>query len=253
MKRIAILSVLSICLVALIGCETEADSLDEMPVPPVSKKDPALVPVRQNETLTWWTNRHNQIAANFSASKDWDILFIGDSITHNWEHEGLSTWNTTIKTAYKVENMGFWGDQTGNVIWRFQNGELPGGLRPSYAVIMIGTNNTGTGHGPASIAAGIAEICKMIHGVSPDTKIILLAIFPRGANSNDGSRINNEAVNALIAKYDGYMNIRYVNINQIFLNPDTTLKGAYYAGDALHLSAAGYAAEWNAIKDIFTE
>jgi lysophospholipase L1-like esterase len=67
----------------------------------------------------------------------------------------------------------------------------------------------------------------------------LLAIFPRAATPSDAKRINNETTNKLLAKFDGFWNIRYLDINKKFLEPDGTLS-ARIMGDRLHPAAVGY-------------
>ena len=68
-----------------------------------------------------------------------DLLFIGDSITQGWEEDGRPVWNAFYQHRHAA-NLGYNGDQTDNVLWRLQNGELDG-ITPKLAVVMIGTNN----------------------------------------------------------------------------------------------------------------
>ena len=85
-------------------------------------------------------------------------------------------------------NLGFSGDRTENVLWRLQNGEIDG-IAPKLAVIMIGTNNTGhRSDPPEQIAAGVQAILSELQQRLPDTKVLLLAIFPRGADKDDPMR-----------------------------------------------------------------
>jgi len=102
---------------------------------------------------------------------------------------------------------------------------------------MIGTNNR---HEPESIAAGIGEIIQIISAASPSTQIILFSILPRGSGINDENTIRNNAVNKIIEKYDGHLNVKYHNIGQYYVNQNGTLKEELFA-DQLHLSRAGYA------------
>ena len=71
----------------------------------------------------------------------WELVFLGDSITHGWERNGKSTWDKYYG-ARKAINLGFGGDRTEHVLWRLEHGEFDG-YKPRVAVIMIGTNNTG--------------------------------------------------------------------------------------------------------------
>ena len=86
-----------------------------------------------------------------------DLLMIGDSITHAWEDKGLETWNQYYADRNAL-NLGFSGDRTEHVIWRFQNGAIDD-ISPKLAVIMIGTNNTGhRKENPRHTALGIKRI-----------------------------------------------------------------------------------------------
>ena len=75
-----------------------------------------------------------------------DLVFVGDSITHNWEgargpgsdYGGKPL--AELKKRYSVFNLGFGGDRTQNVLWRLENGELDG-CRAKCFMLMIGTNN----------------------------------------------------------------------------------------------------------------
>ena len=75
------------------------------------------------------------------APGDYDIEFIGDSITQGWEIRGTNVWNQFYGHR-KVINMGVGGDRTEHVLWRFENGQLDG-IKAKVAVVMIGTNNSG--------------------------------------------------------------------------------------------------------------
>jgi lysophospholipase L1-like esterase len=209
-------------------------------IPVVPLEDPAVVPVVQTVTgSNWWQERYNNWINNRITGQK--IIFIGDSITEQWGGEwagvGSAVW-TQLRQDYsnRITNRGFGGDETQNVIWRLKNGEFPPGLNAEYAVVLIGTNNR---HGPRSTAAGIGEIIKTIRANGPLTKIILLAIFPRGTGNNDPNRLRNEAVNEIIKRYDGYLGTTYIDLGQYFVNPDGSLKSGLFV-DKLHLTAAGY-------------
>ena len=61
---------------------------------------------------------------------------------------------------------------------------------------MIGTNNSAMREDPPeNTAAGIRAILTTLRTRLPGTKILLLAIFPRGLTNDDPLRRVNEAVN----------------------------------------------------------
>ena len=57
----------------------------------------------------------------------------------------------------------------------------------------------------------------------PETKILILAIFPRGRNDNDELRKLTMGTNEIIKTYADDKNIFYMNINKIFIDQDRVL------------------------------
>ena len=222
-------------LLAATGCSTLVEQ--KSPLPRVETTAPALVPVSR-ASEDWWMDRHAQCKA--AAEKGGiDVLFIGDSITQAWEEDGADIWKNEI-APLRAANLGFSGDRTQHILWRLDNGELPQALHPKAAVIMIGTNNTGHNmEKPEAIAAGIGAIVDRLHKHNPKTRILLLAIFPRGAKPDDKMRRNNDAVNALLAKLEGYKRVHYLDIGPKFLQAGGTLPQEIMP-DLLHLSPKGY-------------
>lgn len=161
-----------------------------------------------------------------------DLLFLGDSITEGWAGAGRSVWEK-YWAPLKAANFGIGGDRTEHVIWRLRNGELEG-IQPKLVVLMIGTNN---GDAAEDVALGIKTIIADINERSPSSRILLLGIFPRGAQP--AGRARNEQVNAIVAKYADNRRLVYMDIGQGFLQPDGTLTTDIMP-DLLHLSTKGY-------------
>ncbi len=164
-----------------------------------------------------------------------DVLFLGDSITAGWNRAGKEVW-TKAFSAYKPANFGIGGDRTQHVLWRITNGELDG-VSPKALVLMIGTNNSGTD--PAEeIAKGITKIVQTIREKTPNTKILLLAVFPRGMKSNE-QREKLQQVNSVISKLDDGKNVFFLDIGQKFMQADGSISQEIMP-DYLHLSPKGY-------------
>jgi len=193
----------------------------------------------------WWQERHEQKNAA-AAQGSWELIFIGDSITHGWEKAGKQSWNQYYGKR-KALNLGFGGDRTEHVLWRLDHGELDG-YSPKVAVIMIGTNNTGHRKDPPkAIANGVKQIIGRLQAKSPETKILLLAIFPRAASKTDPKRVNNDTTNALLARLADGDKVRFLDINDRFLLPDGTLSKEIMP-DLLHPQQKGYAIWGEAIE-----
>jgi lysophospholipase L1-like esterase len=199
-------------------------------------------PLNESWSVDWWMPRHEEklaeIARRKAAGEPTDLVFIGDSITHNWEQHNKPLWGE-FWGKYHALNLGYGGDRTENVLWRLQHGEIDG-IAPKVAVMMIGTNNTGHRHEePELIYAGIKRDIQEIQKHLPHTKVLLLAIFPRGEKPDDGQRINNEKVNALLPKLADGKRVFFLNINKAFLAPDGTLSKDIMP-DLLHPNGEGY-------------
>ena len=186
----------------------------------------------------WWIPRHEGKIAQRKAMERVDLLMIGDSITHGWEDAGKPVWDEYYADRHTV-NLGFSGDRTEHVIWRLQNGAVDD-IQPKLAVLMIGTNNAGHREEEAAhTAAGIKRIIAELRLRLPSTKVLLLGIFPRGADPKDRLRKINDGVNEIIRGYADDEAIWYMDLASEFLAPDGTLPRKIMP-DLLHPELEGY-------------
>ncbi|MDR3290019.1 MAG: GDSL-type esterase/lipase family protein [Rickettsiales bacterium] len=188
-----------------------------------------------NDTLgrndKWWQDRHQQIVEKIKNEK-FDIAFLGDSITHFWEQEGIDSW-IEISEKYKIINEGIAGDKTGNLLWRLQNGAL---ANAKITIIMIGTNNLWHGNNtPKKTANKIKTIVKYINK-NTKTKIILLSIIP----STDENL--NKKFNELNEYLKEIKNVDYLDISKLYQDTDGNVAEINYK-DIVHLSVDGYKKE----------
>lgn len=203
----------------------------------------SLVEVTQNRD--WknydWATRHCAIVARNEQVKP-DILLLGDSIMHFWGGEPLDvrargpvSYQKSFG-AFQVTNLGYGWDRTENVLWRLRHGEVDG-IRPRVVMVMIGTNNMGI-NTPEEITAGVTAVCEELHVRLPESKILLLGIFPRGAKP-DAGRDRIAAVNGELAKLHGAQNVTYLDIGKVFLEADGSIAPTIM-NDYLHPTEAGY-------------
>jgi beta-glucosidase len=165
-----------------------------------------------------------------------DLLFIGDSITNGWEGNGKAVWEKYYGSC-KAMNAGIGGDRTQHILWRLDHGNIDG-ISPKLVVLMIGTNNFGASSAE-DIALGVKAIVAKLQAKLPETKILVLGVFPRGEKIDDPLRVKNHAVNDLIKTLaDGKM-VHYLNINEKLLGPDGT-QDRKLMYDFVHLSPEGY-------------
>ncbi|MEQ1822751.1 MAG: GDSL-type esterase/lipase family protein [Fimbriimonadaceae bacterium] len=185
----------------------------------------------------WWKQRHEH-CVEVTKKGGVDVAFLGDSITQGWEGEGKAMWDQHL-APLKSANFGFSGDRTEHVLWRLDNGELLG-LKPKLIVIMIGTNNIGHGSSNASATSeGVKAIVGKLRKNIPAAKILLLGIFPRGADLNDpGRRACAEATKGFQALHDG-KSVFCEDVGHHFLNRDGTMRQRLMP-DLLHPNRSGY-------------
>ena len=194
----------------------------------------------------WWQDRHQEI---LSADKSGvDIIFLGDSITHNWEKKsyGFSIWQQYY--GEKAFNMGFGGDRTQHLLWRIENGEL-NNVNPKYVVLLIGTNNAPHNH-PENTTKGIKLILKTIKTKLPQSIILLHRIFPRAENQSD-LRLVNDEVNQQIEALANGEDIIFVDIHDVFLDRIDNIPQNIMP-DGIHPSTKGYEIWANELSNFIT-
>jgi lysophospholipase L1-like esterase len=176
---------------------------------------------RKKRDARWWMKRHKLKLTEKASLGDVKLVFLGDSITHAWD-KYKSEWDKHF-AKYKALNLGYSGDRTENVLWRLDNGEVDG-VNPKVLVMMIGTNNAGLRKEKSQdTALGIKAILQKLRKKLPETKVLILAIFPRGRNDHDEYRKLTMETNEIIKTYADEKNIFFMNINNIFLDHDRVL------------------------------
>jgi lysophospholipase L1-like esterase len=208
----------------------------------------ALVPVPRTGGIT---NRQSQVLQRAKeASGEYDLEFIGDSITQGWEGGGKKVW-AEYYGQRKCLNFGVSGDGTQHVLWRLQNGQLDG-VKAKVAIVMIGTNNSNKNKEGADaftdsdILEGITAIVEQIRARQPDTKVLLLGIFPR-AKSFSPQRGRLLEINQALAKLDDGQHIFYFDFGSQLIEKDGSIAKTIMP-DALHPNEAGYKIWANAME-----
>jgi lysophospholipase L1-like esterase len=133
--------------------------------------------------------------------------------------------------------MGISGDRTQHLLWRVEHGALNGCV-PKVVVVLIGTNNR-TSDSPVAIAQGIEEVAVAAHHYAPAAKVIVMGVFPVGAEPTNPNR-------AIVAEINRHVRgrlrnyARFLDIGPQLLAADRHADMSKMAGDALHLQGPGF-------------
>src|ERR1700723_660398 len=101
----------------------------------------AATPIARTD-LPWWRQRHEAKLHELAQAKP-ELIFLGDSITQDWERSGPPEWQDFAPVWRRfygdrhAVNLGFKGDTTASLIWRIRNGEVAN-ISPKAAVVLIG-------------------------------------------------------------------------------------------------------------------
>ncbi len=210
------------------------------------------------EDLAWWHQRHAAKLAEL-AQKHPTLIFLGDSITQQWENGArgdfpsyIPAWGRFYGDRNAV-NLGFTGDATAHLLWRIQNGEVAG-IAPKVAVVLIGANNLGKVHwGSEDTLTGIEAVTKELRRRLPTTHILLLSVLPseRTAWATRMTLLINQG---LAQRYPAGGDVTFLDVTHAFMkegriNRDMFLEAALPAGTALlHPSLRGQIALSEAIE-----
>jgi lysophospholipase L1-like esterase len=240
-KRLLLAASLAACLAI-----TQANAQDSVPAAPAKTKLSASSAFEKQDGGIFLKHHESFLAR--ATSGPIGLLFLGDSITERW-HVAPQIWQAYYG-KYQPANFGIGGNRTQHTIWQIEHGELDG-LAPKVTVLMLGTNNS-LDYNAEEIAAADRKIVAMIRAKLPETRILVLGIFPRGPRNTKGGPVTQTevdeaakrmqtiaAVNRDLAKLDDGKTIRFLDISAVFLGPDGLIPSAIMP-DQLHPGPAGY-------------
>lgn len=207
------------------------------PAPPDPRAPPPeAVPAPHN-----WPEWGRQAAALTARLRGLDasaveLVFLGDSLLFAYPPELFQHFHGHRRAL----NLALPGDTTATLLWRLGQGHWPAGLRPRVAVLLIGTNNAAMGARPEGTAQAVVQIMEEIRRRSPDTRILLMALLPRGADPRDPARAINERVNQLLESCADGRRVVWSDAGRALLDGAGRLSPAI-AFDLLHPTLLGYA------------
>ena len=230
---------------ALLLCAVIALAEGETPFPwekygLTPSTEPACVPTKRTD----WADAYHLAMLKREPYQAARVLFLGDSITMMWRTQsgyegGTPVWEKYY-AALPAANLGISGDRTEHLLWRLTEGGDLEGTHAQVAVLLIGINNLLQRRDkPEQAAAGIATIVGYLRHKLPDTRILLLGLFPLWEQPTDPARAWVKQVNGLIKPLADRQRVWYLDLGDKFLEPDGTISKVKLR-DLLHLSEIGY-------------
>lgn len=143
----------------------------------------------------WLALHREQVAAAAEATSATKLVFLGDSITEGWVRSGFSGRAPSVKQPqceaifretfgrFRPLNLAIGGDRVQDLGWRLQHGLLSNSaLNPPAFLIMIGTNDLGSGEDWKVVADELILVLEQLHARRPASLLLLHAIMPRGGD-----------------------------------------------------------------------
>ena len=196
----------------------------------------------------WWKKRFEEKQAQ-AETGECPMVFMGDSITHGWD--GQKAVFDKHFPNLRMVNLGFGGDRTEHTLWVINTLDWTK-VNAKALMLMIGTNNTGhrgrEQESPNDTFDGIKAIITQLREKTPGTKILLLAIFPRGETAADQGRMRNSTVNAMIPTLADNQHVFFMDIGARFLAADGATLPKDIMPDLLHPNGKGYEIWAEAVK-----
>lgn len=191
-----------------------------------------------------WADGYHQAMLVREKKPDLQLVFLGDSITMMWRSQSGYEGGTPVWEQYyalrNTGNFGISGDRTEHILWRITEGGDLDGLSPKVLVLLIGINNYGQTHStPQDVSAGISTIVGYLKTKLPETKILLLGVFPCNDRPENPVREWVRQVNSRIKPLADRQRVWYLDMGDKFVEPDGTITREKLR-DLLHLSEKGY-------------
>lgn len=233
-----------LALLTPVACDEENAPPPEWPwarygIPPTT--NPCAIPTKRTD---WAYDYH--LGMLQQKLFDLPLIFLGDSLTMMWRSQSGFEGGTPVWKEYYTPlgagNFGLSGDGTQHVLWRITEGGALDDLSPKVLVLNIGINNLLGVHGPATpeqVAGGIQTIVDYLKVKLPTTRILLLGLFPSGAQPTSPGRERARQTNALILPLEDRQRVWYLDLGPKFVEPDGTILKEKLR-DYLHFSEIGY-------------
>lgn len=169
-------------------------------------------------------------------------IFFGDSITELCQLEDFYS-DFSKQTGSALINRGISGESTLTMTERFVSNVCD--AKPRNLVMLMGVNDIATNRMPKKINENIFSMIDEIRKLSPDTNVVLQAIYPvdeKRVNSSvlaaRGNKVIREA-NAIIEKTAKEKGVTFIDLTKE-LSDENGVLIEEYSDDGLHMNANSY-------------
>ncbi len=205
----------------------------------------------------WW-HQMADIDSLCQATKNLDILLVGNSITQGWGgNRTLTTYSPgqgASDAHFKGLNYvsaGISGDRTEHILWRIRNGNYNSNT-PKLITLAIGVNNFRF-NTAEEISVGIVKVVELMETEFPNSEILFFGPLPTGLDASSERREKYNAIHKAIAYLDEKPLVNYYNLVDLFSDEDGNLKDNLYSGDGIHLKPEGYQVWGKFIREKYNE
>ncbi|KFM80674.1 Platelet-activating factor acetylhydrolase IB subunit gamma, partial [Stegodyphus mimosarum] len=188
-------------------------------------------------------HKHFLIAAR---EQEPDVLFIGDYVVSMAAHTEM--WEKLFVPLHCL-NLGIAEDETQNVLWRIQNGEIDA-TDPKVIVLSVGANNVS--HSAGQIVAGIQSCAQAILDKKPNAVLIILKLLPCGQHPNPVRTKIQEVNKKLKSACQEFPNTQVIDIDPGFILPDGSISH-HDMYDYLHLTRSAYSKSFEILYDLLQQ
>lgn len=194
----------------------------------------------------WWYERVFAIRSAIGTTTTRpNVVILGDDLAKGWEEQGAEAAKECFGSR-RLNNAGIEGDSLAQIIWRARYSCLSA-FRPALVVLQAGLVDSEIT--AEEFIDAYKDLVTEARSKQTASKIIIMAVPPRGASPNDPMRERIEAINDGLEKLVTNDKTFFVNCNEELLEPDGTLSPEM-SPDQIHFSAEAYEIWGKAIQEI---
>ena len=194
----------------------------------------------------WWFDRVFEIRSAIGTTTTRpNVVLLGDDLAKGWEDQGAEAAKECFGSR-RVNNAGIEGDSLAQIIWRARYSCLSA-FRPALVVLHAGLVDSEIT--AEEFVDAYNDLITEARAKQTASKIIVMAVPPRGASPDDPMRGRIEFINEELEKLITNDKTFFVNCNDELLEPDGTLSPEM-SPDQIHFSSKAYEIWGKAIQEI---